>query len=327
MAKSRLLIALCWALSVAGCRGCLDGGLRVQGPPGYMRCLAADPPEAGTRSVGAVKLHIEGRRLRIEGIEPPLRVAAFAGPAFGPPPDVDTLKVLAELKPHLQVVIGGVGDTPRQAAKLLGALSTLPAPTLLLSGGRDSTERIQSARASLGEAAARIVDVSALRRVDVAGHVFVPVAGASGGHYAHSDDACGHGLDDLKQLASDLGEAEGESRWLLSWQAPGQGGSQAVARTEDGQDLGSADLAELARRIGAPGGLFAWPEVRVLRPAVGDGEREVRDDSAARDLRLVVPRLGGVAVGRSDGTRAMPGFVLLELAEGAMRVLGVHEEV
>jgi hypothetical protein len=146
------------------------------------------------------------------------------------------------------------------------------------------------------------------------------VGGAARGRYALSDEACGYGLDDLKELASTLGVAPAEGRrYLLSWHAPGLGGPASIARTETGVDVGDPDLAELARRTGARGGLFAWPTVRALQAEGGDGERLLMPGDAAPDLRLVVPRLSGPAVARSDGARVGPGFVLVRLEEEALR--------
>ena len=71
-------------LLAGGCGSCGASSLEVQGPTPYVRCLAADPPDVRTWEVGALELTIrEGGELRIEGLEAPVRIAAFAGPAPG----------------------------------------------------------------------------------------------------------------------------------------------------------------------------------------------------------------------------------------------------
>jgi hypothetical protein len=313
----------------AGCDCAGFGRLEVGGPTPYARCLAAAPPDPGEHRVGRATLRFDEHELRITGLPSPARIAAFAGPALGPAPDAATMAALTEAKPDLVFVLGGLGDDAVTAAATAQALATLSVPTFVVAGGRDTRERIADAlrAASTKDATAvrHVVDVSALHAIRLGRDTFVPIAGASFGRYAIEPRACGFGLDDLKARASALGApAEGERRWLLAWEAPGAGGPFAVARTATGLDTGSGDLAELARRVGAHGGLFAWPDVRVLRPAGHDGAREVPAGTSAPDLELVVPRLAGPAHERDDGTRVLPGFVVLRLDASGLAIEAVR---
>jgi hypothetical protein len=157
--------------------------------------------------------------------------------------------------------------------------------------------------------------------VQVGEHQLVPIAGAADGRYALNGQCCGFSLSDLQAAAAEL-PAPTADRYVLAWQAPGRGGSHAVARTNAGLDLGSDDLAEFATRIGAPGGLFAWPTVRVAEPASGDGRRVLAAEQSARDLRMIVPRLSGPPLVTDDGGRVAAGFAMLALDQGGLRFLG-----
>ncbi|MGD8860728.1 MAG: hypothetical protein PVI30_12020 [Myxococcales bacterium] len=310
-----------WALLglslLAGCGSCGRAGPSAgDGPTPHVRCIAGSPPAEGRIEVGGTILTIQGRELKVEGLDPPITLAAFSGPAPAPTVPSELLAALKAAAPDLVLMLGGAGDTPEQARTTLEALAGLPAPTLFLAGGRDVPQRVHEARAALGAPAERIIDVTPLQSIRVGNDTLVPVAGAAGGRYAAGPEACGHTLEDLKGLAADLGPAPADGRrYLLAWNAPGLGGAAAVARTDTGVDVGSADLAELARRVGAPGGLFAWPRVQALRPAASAGARPLSPGEAAADLRMVVPRLGAPAVERADGSRLPPGFALVSLDE------------
>lgn len=312
------VIVLC---ALAGCDACGPGALEVGGPTPYVRCLAADPPRSETLAVGALRLAIEERALRITGLRDEVRIAAFAGPALGPPPDAAVLRRLTEAKPDLLLSLGGLGDSSTTAAATVKALASLAAPTLVVAGGRDTRERMRDALAAQPDGARKVIDITALDAVRLRRDTLVPVAGASNGRYALEPRACGYALDDLKARASELGaRSSDEHRWLVAWEAPGEGGPLSVARGHAGIDAGSVDLAELARRIGAGGGVFAWPDVQLLRPSAGDGTRAVPSGVPAADLRVVVPRLTGPAHERSDGTRVLPGFVVLRFDAAGLSI-------
>lgn len=317
-------IVVLLALAACDCLG--RGALEVGGATPYVRCLAADPPERETLAVGPLRLAFEKQALRITGLRQSVRVAAFGGPALGPSPTTSVLRGLAEAKADLFLLLGGLGDDARTATATVKALASLAAPTLVVAGGRDTRERMRGALAAQPRRAPKLVDITTLDAVHLGRDTLVPIAGASDGRYALEASACGYGLRDLKARASALGDAPpGERRWLVAWEAPGEGGVLSVARTHAGIDAGSADLAELARRVGAGGGVFAWPEVQLLRPSAGSGTRRVPLGVAAADLRIVVPRLAGPAQERSDGTRVLPGFALLRLDAAGLAVESTME--
>jgi hypothetical protein len=239
-------------------------------------------------------------------------LAAFSGAGFAGPPGKPALDALAAARPRLLLMLGGVGDTDAIATTTLSALANLRLPTLILAGGRDSQRRIERAREGLPrEAAEWITDATSASSIRVGNDTFVPVGGALEGRYALRADACGYGAADLDALAG--APSRGGRRWLLAWQAPTGDGEFAVTHSDEGLDLGSAPLAELARKLGARGGLFAWPEVQVLRPSAAGGHLRAALGVPYPDLQLVVPRLAGPAMERSDGSRVGPGFALLRL--------------
>lgn len=320
---ARVPVAALLAACGSTCLG--SGGLEVGGATPYVRCLAAEPPALETRSFGSLTLEAKGRRLVVGGLGATIRVAAFSGPALGPPPDDSQIARVGAAKPDLALLLGGAGDDVPTVEATLRALGGLPCPTLLVAGGRDDRARIASAIDKFPSDRRRVFDVSAYEAVDLGREILVPVAGSFDGRYALGPSACGHGLDDLKRLASALGPSGGDAgrRWLVAWEAPGGGGPLAVARTDTGIDTGAADLAELSERVGAPGGLFAWPAVQALRPRAADGTRSVPFGTASDDLRVVLPRLTGPALERSDGSLVPAGFAIARFAADGLSVESV----
>ena len=226
---------------------------------------------------------------------------------------------MSEFRPALGIMLGGVGDDREKATRTLRLFGEKDFPTLVIAGGRDRWTDLKAAFSALEDKLSdRVIDATPLREVRIGSDTLVPIAGAADGRYARDDSACGFGKGDLEKIASDLGPASGRRRWLLSWQAPAGGGALAVARTARGVDTGDPGLAHFAERIGAPGGLFAWPDLQVMRPRAHAESLPLPFSVAADDLRLVVPRLAGPAMERDDGSRSMPGFTALILTEAGM---------
>jgi len=321
----RATVVLSWmCVWLSGCDAWPGGSdLRVEGATPYVRCLADEPPADGVKRVGGARIRTRNGAIAIEGLRAPVTVAAFAGPGFEPPAKT-ALEAIAAARPQLLLMLGGVGDTPAIAASTLAALAGLPVPTLILAGGRDSPNRIQRALEGLKAGQAdRITDVTTSTSVSIGGDTFIPVAGSLGGHYALDAEACGYGESDLRSRAANDVLPAKSRRWLLAWEAPASDGEAAVAHVGGGVELGSAPLGELARALGARGGLFAWPEVQVLRPSAGAHRRAALGVSHA-DFQLVVPRLSGPAIERSDGSRVAPGFALLRLDSPGLSLLSAH---
>jgi hypothetical protein len=300
-----------WCLGFAGCEACgANAGLSASGARGYVRCLAAEPPAARVLERAGLRLELEGRELRITGAELPLRIAALAGAGFAdPPPSGGGFDTLARSGARLVFVLGGMGDTSERAQKTARRLAQTKLPVVFVAGGRDSAVRIRSALAGLDG----IVDATALDAVRIGSDTFLPLAGSSDGRYALDDGACGFGLADLKGRADRLGKpTPGERRWLLSWEAP------AGPLTRAPVEVGNLDVAELATRVGASGGLHGWPDLQVGLPKGAAGPLVA--EAAARDFGLVVPRLWGPWQERADGERSAPGFALVELSDSGLRV-------
>jgi hypothetical protein len=311
------LALLCAVL--CGCRGCLgDSALSVKGEHPYVRCLAAKAPSSGSHEIGKARLRFEERELRIAGLSYPIRIAAFSGPGPGAPLGADGVAALKAQKPDLVFLLGDVGDDTATARATFAALGQLGVPVLVVAGGRDTRARIAEAAAGPER---RIIDVTTVRAVRLARDTFVPVAGAPDGRYALNADACGYAKTDLQQLARELGEAPDSRHWLLAWHAPAGHARAAVARTEEGLDLGSASLAELASHIAAPGGLFAWPHVQAMRPLDAVTGAPLAFGVPSANLALVVPRVSGSALERSDGSSVAPGFALLRLDGSGLALL------
>jgi hypothetical protein len=321
----RAAVVLSWmCVGLFGCDAWPGGSdLRVEGATPYVRCLAYEPPADGVKRIGGARIRTRSGAIAIEGLRAPVTVAAFSGPGFEPPARA-AIEALAAARPQLALMLGGVGDTPAIALSTLVALAGLPVPTLILAGGRDSPGRIEHALEGLKAGAAdRITDVTATISVSIGNDTFIPIAGSLGGHYALDADACGYGESDLRSRAANDAVPPKSRRWLLAWDAPASDGDFAVSRAGGGLALGSAPLGELARALGARGGLFAWPETQVLRPSAG-GHRPATPGVPHADLQLVVPRLSGPPIERSDGSRVPPGFALLRLDSRGLSLISAH---
>ena len=294
--------------------------LRARGPTPYVRCASSALPEARRWQVGRLALSIEERALTITGAPADPLVAAFAGPAPGDGSVAQALGRLEARHPAFVLFLGGLGDDDATAARTASELAGSGLLVLAVAGGRDDYSRWQTSFAALAEPARdRVVDVSSFDRVVVGRHTLVPVAGAPGGRAATSADTCGISRGELDARARRLGgPASSEQRWLVSWWAPSAPGPASVALGLAGVDAGEHDVSELATRIGAPGGIFAYPREQALRPGAADGSRWHGANDARRGLRIVVSSLGGPTIERADGTRVQPGTALLRLSASGM---------
>lgn len=316
------LAGVALAMLAVGCDGCTKAGqLRVDGDFPYVRCLAVDEREAGEWTVGDLRLRSEGRVLTIDGIEPPLRMAAFVGPGPG---RADPTAAIGALGPHgakLVWVLGELGDSEAQAQRTLAALAAYPGVSLVLASGRDDFDVLEEAWDSLtDEAAAHVIDLRPFRAVRVGGTVFALTSGGAGGRYARNRSSCGFGEDDLEEIEDALPDAEEARRFMVSWAAPAGG----VARDEGGSDGGDPVLAEFMTDNGITGGLFAWPPHAAWSGSrVGtDGVTPLEERAADPSAQVVVGRIAGPPVERRDGSRAPNGALLLEVRDGGLAILG-----
>ena len=321
-------------LAVAIESGCSeDSRLGVGGASSYARCLGRGVADHGPARIGALALTVEDAVLSIAGLPALPRLAAFAGPGPGPAPwakaGSGAPPGLSAAKPDLVLVLGDLGDDPRLARATAAALDRLGVPVLVVGGGRDGLAALSAA-----DALPNVIDVSPLHAVRLirgaggpkrrASYSLIPVAGALDGRYARPDeggrDGCGYSEDDLEDR--DLPKPEpGERRLLAAWQAP-----VGLDREHAPGDAGSPSLAAFSQRVGAGGGLFAWPHAQAGRL------RSTRDGSPRAagapvdDLALIVPRLAGPSLERADGSHLAPGFALIELASSGpvLRDLTAH---
>lgn len=273
-------------------------------------------------SLGPLRLAVDDGVLTITGTHAPVQLAAFQGPGM----DVDALgPKLEEVKatsPSLIVMLGGVGDAAETATRNIAALAALRLPVVVVPGGRDEMEPLEDAFDELsGDATARVFDASRLRKIVVGGATFIPVAGAPRGRYARTAHACGFEQSDLDARDDVLGRAGSEKRFLLSWAAPRGEGARGVSRGLANVDAGDAMLLDFASRVGARGGLFAWPSDAAMLPMPHDGSRVLSRSEAAATFRLVVPALTH-SLPRDDGGSVRAGFALVEVRSDGLAFVG-----
>lgn len=308
-----MLKALIALLSVMLASGCSCGGLEVDGPTPYQRCVAMDPPSARDVTVGGVHLTVEDRTVTIEA-PAPTRVAVARGPAGSGEPIVPGLDVLEASSPSVVILLGDLGDgagtEPASVAALVAALGQLTIPVLLLPGGRDAPS-LRDALPSDGS----IVDLMGVRAVRIGSLELVPLPGAPDGRYGTG--GCGLSGDDVAMVAGDLDDAVG-TRLVLSTFAPATVDPRTAGM--DGHEAASAVLADALTSLAARGGIYALPEAEVGVPFDGTTRAAV-PTAGITTLHLVVPRWLGPATERTDGSRQASGVMLLEVREGGVAVV------
>jgi hypothetical protein len=301
---------LVYSLAFACVLGCsAESKLRKEGATPYVRCVAGPEPDERTLHAGAWTFEVKKRVLQVQGPTRALRIAALSAPGLGSPLGSSALATLREANPDLLVLLGGVGDGPVLASATFTALASLSMPSLIVLGGRDTWSAHEKAFENLPQGA-RIIDGTVLREVRIGRYTFVPLPGAENGRYALESTACGFDQSDLDLAAKELGTLPpGETRFLLSWQAPTQVAGALGPRTGAGTALGSKLLARFAERVGAKGALYAWP---------ADELSPVR----AGPLGVAgVPRLFGPKLETSSGGHVANALLILEVDHDGVRVL------
>lgn len=309
---------------LGSCESCdedVPSQIKVNGPTPYVRCLAKEPPKSKTVKLGRLRIEISERSLIIQGFKLPIRIVAFSGPAYMRTSIDKKLRQVEKVQPDLGLIVGGLGDDKMTAIQTLHSLSIMKFPILVLAGGRDTWSSFHSAFRELkGKATDRVIDITSLYSIRIGNDVLVPVAGAENGRYAISDKACGFSKHDLDAIAKVLGDNRSNRRWLVSWQVPSSKHYRAVGRAQNGMDIGSRELAMLSERIGATGGIFAWPYIQVMRPFSSSQGMVVPFGKESTDLQIVIPRIVGPVMERDDGFRVLPGFAILYLTDTGLRV-------
>ena len=228
-------------------------------------------------SSGAAAFNLQKRTLTLKPAAAELRVALFSGSALRSP-GLDVVAYLRRTQADVFIVLGGLGRSHALAQQTASMLSSLQRLVLVVRGGADGFHRAFPA-------ADNVLDASGVRSVRIGQDHLVLWPGAEQGRYALSPNACGFDEADLKLAEDELGAAEpGERRWLLAWQAPEPG----------------SPLSDFKVRVGAIGGLFAWP------PA-----NEVADAAQITGSTQLVPRAWGPRMEAPDGHPLARGALVL----------------
>lgn len=293
------------------------------GANAFAHCMEASLLSDRSSSVGSTRLVIDDGVLTITGLRAPAQIATFSGAGFGGVPSAESLANVRASSPSLAFVLGGIGDDLDSAKRNLAAFASLRVPVIFVAGGRDEQVVIDDALDSLeDDVQTRVFDASRLNKIVIGASVFVPVAGAPLGRYARTNASCGYSQQDLDKRDDALGRAGSEHRYLLSWAAPTSSSRRGVSSALLDVDGGDPMLARFAARIGAVGGLFAWPAENARLPIAAVGEGVLSRGEANHALRLVVPQINGAGIIRADGSRVAPGFALLELSDAGISFLG-----
>lgn len=289
---------------------------------GFAHCMSRSVLSDSNVSVGSTRLRIEEGVLTISGARTPLVVAAFQGPGLD---DQIMDAAFAEVKatsPAVVVVLGGLGDDGATAIRTARSLAAMQLPVLVVPGGRDEEDVLESAFDSLeGNAEERVLDASRLQKIILGAAAFIPVAGSPNGRYARTSSSCGFAQTDLDARDDALGRAGNEHRFLLSWAAPRGEGPRRVARALEGTDAGDPMLHDFASRVGARGGVFAWPSDGAMLPTPHDGSRILSRSEASSTFQMVVPSVAR-ATPRSDGSSVRAGFALIEVRNEGLAFVG-----
>lgn len=282
VARWPLLLAATSLMACGQCTSCAVRSASVGGDYPFVRCVELEAPDRSWKH-GSLSLAIDDRELTIEGVKESVHMAAFRGPAPGRAP----FDKLEERLKGIEIawVFGDVGDEEETALANLRALASSKAMVFVLAGSRDDAEILHDAFAELSEnEAATVIDARGLKGVTIGAHRFDLLSGGLGGRYARNERACGYEADDLEGRWDD---APSGQRILMSWMAPVAPGFGAIV-------VGDPTLARLAREGAFHAVLSAWP-AQMQAPGL-----------------TLVPRLGGPAVERADGSR-LSGLLRFEL--------------
>lgn len=316
LVRSVFAILLCL---VASCGACEKGGAAVSGAHPYVRCMAVEAPAPREGTAGRMRFAVEDRVLTLTPVRPSptARIFAFRGAGANVANLERALVGVKEQTPDLVLVLGELGDSAAHVLAHLSAFERIGAPVVVLASGADVAEALHDAWDDAE--VTRVFDGRALRAVVVGEEVLVLVSGAPNGRYAATDAHCGFDEADIEAIEDDVPEGR---RWLVSWAAPSGGGEHAVGRGFGGRDGGSREVAELARRLGAQGGIFGFPTTRGLMPSNADGNAPVAPNQASDAFRMSVARVAGASDSLFDGARLEPATALLELGDGGLAYIG-----
>lgn len=305
--------AVLLALLGVGCDTCTSDHSEGGATP-FSRCLEAEPLQVQER-VGSITVGAKSRTLTLGGLPTEPRIAAFQGPGMATTTDSDpVLRQLTAEKADLLLVLGGLGLDTGAAKQHLARIASVGPPVLFLAGGRDSAEAIREARQGLSaQQQANFIDLTPFRHIRAPGYRLTLVAGSENGRMAIHDSACGFVPEDLERIEDGSEHAAGIHRVLVSWEIPAR---SPVAFSPAG-DVGAAALGELRDAFAPQVGLHAWPDLHVMRPQSAE-RKAVSWGSVTADLHLVVPRLYGPTHERGDGTRQLPGYVVLRLGKAGI---------
>lgn len=301
-----LKCAVLCALLAVGCGPC-GGGISVAGDTPFERCMAREPHHPPA-AIGTIRFTLDDRALTLTGLPAAPRIAFFQGPGMATQlGHSEALRALATDAPDLMLVLGGIGPEAKGADPWIVGLAKLGRPVLFMAGGRDSAASIETALGALAPAQRKhVVDVTGIHALHLSRYTLALVAGADSGGAAIAETACGFSEADVEAVRATLDEAGERARVLVSWEIPKASKAQALPSAVFGSPL----LSTVGEAGAFKAGIHAWPDLDVSRPVAAAGGT-LAWGQTVNDLEVVVPRIVGAAHERADGTRQLPGYVIL----------------
>jgi hypothetical protein len=271
-------------------------------------CSTHDPALEEARTIGAVTLSPDDRRLVITGLPEMSRWVIGRGAALSIEPFLPTLDAIEAVEPHGVIVLGSLGSGERleEIVTALGELTVggVPVPVLLVPGPRDHLASLDEALAA--HPAPHVISLAGTHVVEIGRVALLVVSGSVDARYV-LDGAC-H-VEDLDEVLGATDDAH--VRIVLGFDAPA---GSALTRGIDGAEAGSERMRVALDEAGIVAGIFAGPDTQVGRWMAGDAVVA----SVGLDRRVIVPPLAGPAVDCADGSRAPSGPTLLALGPSGL---------
>ncbi len=157
---------------------------------------------------------------------------------------------------RLIVALGDLGDDAATIAKVLRATASAGVPVLALPGNQEGRGAWRAAMVELADVP-EIVDLTAVRLVELGDVAFVSLPGYHDPRYVHAGDACVYSTEDVEGLEEIFGASKAAHRVILAHGPPQQAGRTGLDYTLEHVNVGDVRLDQALKRAQVPFGLFA----------------------------------------------------------------------
>lgn len=195
------------------------------------------------------------------------------------------LRFFAEQKAEAIVLTGDVGETPAGLTRLLEELAAAKVPVLAVAGNRECAEDFSQGVAGAQQRSDAIVNLNAVRSVELGGVTFVSLPGYHDPNYIPCETGCRYDARTLQDVVT-AARSAATPVVLVSHGPPLGSTRESLDHAVNGRNVGDPEINRVLREGKIAFGFFSNIKEAGARATAPDLTTLIPQDTAAKGLML-----------------------------------------